>query len=549
MSDILSIQFNSLPAAVKERFVAITHGASGPQPILWQKTSAKSKVVGLSILAVLLSLVALFVVIVGFGDYSNGLGIHDAIVVIVFYLPVAFLLFYVVLTIAMRLTVGSPFPFQPGRYLFLTDFVDARNGTLRLVPTRLLSDLKAVHMHTNGRYTHTLITITFQGATEQFSITGQDVAQAAVNAFWEGQRQLSAAAQANDWHRVASLDPFFECRRAGVWQDAAGASSGPQVKAVPAFYRWRAAVAAVAAVFICPPVALARNFASDEMMFSGAKAADTERSYGGYIENGWRHVEEAKLARPVAAFREAKQKGTVSEMRRVLRSYAGSSIDADARAALHELYAKTLADFRAKAASTDPRMMPFMERLLSYMEKNDTSKVRVVFSPPSSSALSEADSYFQQQYARMGRIVEPITPYFDQQRSTARELEIVSQLNKAFSSIFPTDVLTLEHGGQDASGSKDPSILIAYSVGPSGNAYGSDDGTRIFVGIDVGFDMKMRIPEDERPFDFKLKVTPPERFGYNYGPGENQAAAAYNAMAQRAFDEFTSKLQAVFFRS
>ncbi len=48
---------------------------------------------------------------------------------------------------------------------------------------------------------------------------------------------------------------------------------------------------------------------------------------------------------------------------------------------------------------------------------------------------------------------------------------------------------------------------------------------------------------------FQLKVSPPERFGYRYQRGGNQAEAAYNAMAERAFDEFTAKLQAVFFRS
>ena len=155
----------------------------------------------------------------------------------------------------------------------------------------------------------------------------------------------------------------------------------------------------------------------------------------------------------------------------------------------------------------------------------------------------------ERRYAEPGKNFEPISPYFDTTRSSAREADIVSRLNSAFSEIFPTDLLRLEAGEQSAGTTKDPSISIAYVVGPSGGVYESNDGERIFVGIDVGFTMLMTIPSDARSFDFKLTVSPPDRFGYRYSPGENQAEAAYNAMAARAFDEFTTKLQAVFFKS
>ena len=45
MSDILTVEFNSLPESVRNRFVAITKGAAGPAPLVAQKTSSKSKVV------------------------------------------------------------------------------------------------------------------------------------------------------------------------------------------------------------------------------------------------------------------------------------------------------------------------------------------------------------------------------------------------------------------------------------------------------------------------------------------------------------------------
>jgi hypothetical protein len=289
---------------------------------------------------------------------------------------------------------------------------------------------------------------------------------------------------------------------------------------------------------------------SDEMMFSKAKQYDTESSWGDYLDRGWRHKPEAKLAQPIAAFREAQKDATVSKMRRVLKAYPGSSIEADARAALHGLYMKTFADFQGKASTADPRMVPFMRRLIDYLEKNDTATVRVVFSPPSTGTLAQADSFFQREYSRGGKIVEAISPYFGPKSSAPREVSIVSRLNTGFASIFPTDILTLEYAapGSTPTG-REPLVSIAYVVGPSGRAYVSDDEQRVFVGIDVSFGMRMRIPNDANLFDFNLKVSPPERFRYQIPRGGSQAEAAYTAMAERAFDEFNQKLQAVFFRS
>lgn len=551
MSDIRTVEFNSLPKNVRDRFIAVTNGTAGPAPLLSQKTSTKSKVVGLIFLLVLLAIVALFIVVVGMGDHTNELGIHGPLYVLFLYIPAAFLVLLVLLTIIQRIVVRSPFPFQPGRYLFPSDFVDARNGTLRIVPTRLLTDFNGTHMHTNGSYTHTQLNFNFQGTNEQFTVRGQDAAQAATNAFWDSQRTLAAAAQAQDWQTISNMDPFFECRRLGVWESGTtpGADAGPRVKSVPILFRWKPAVAIVAAIVLCPMLALGRNLASDEIMYSSAKDVDSEYGYEAYVRNGWRHEGEAKLAQPIAAFREAKEKGTVSEMRRVLKTYPGSSVEADARSSLHSLYSKTLSDFRSKASTTDARMLPFMERLIDYLEKNDTATVRVVFSPPSTGTLAKADADFERQFSGGGRTFAPISPYFDSKRSSPRESSIVSRLNSAFGSIFPTDVLTLEQSDKNDASSKEPTISIVYAVGPSGDAYTSNDGNQVFVGIDVAFAMEMKIPNDTTTFDFDLKVTPPDRFNYRYEAGGNQAEAAYNAMAERAFDEFTSKLQAVFFKN
>lgn len=556
MSDIMKIDFNVLPRSVRTRFIACTHGQATPAPLLSQKTSPKASLFGWIFGLLVFGLAALAVIFGGFGDYTSSSGVHSPLVVFLLYIPIGFLLFAAIFAIVQRIVVRSPYPYAPGRYLFSSDFVDARTDTLRIIPTRTLTDFKGVHHHTNGAYTHTQLTFTFEGGVvEEFSIRGKDAAQGAIDAFWNSQRAIAGAAQANDWQTVSQMDPFFEARRMNTWEGGkmeAGVDPNTTAKSTPAFFKWKWAAALVAALFVTPVVALARNLVSDEMMFSSAKSVDSEYGYKAYREHGWRHADEAKEKQPFAALRAARKANTVSELRRVVTEYKGSPVEADARSSMHELYTKTLSDFRSKASSNDPRMLPFMERLIAYLEKNDTATVRVTFDPPSNVALSDADTNFRNEFSGKGRTVAPISPYFNTTRSGPRETAIVSNLNTAFGKIFPTDILKLEQASSGAAGSssKEPTINIKYTVAPSGDAYTGQNDTRVYVGINVLFDMKMSIPNDSATFTFKLTVEPPDQFSYYTKPGESDPdAIVYDTMAQRAFDEFTTKLQGVFFKN
>lgn len=109
-----------------------------------------------------------------------------------------------------------------------------------------------------------------------------------------------------------------------------------------------------------------------------------------------------------------------------------------------------------------------------------------------------------------------------------------------------------------------PTLDIRYKVGWAGDTYSEEKGNRRFVGILVSFNVSMRIPGQPESFDFDLEVTPPEHFTVDYsrpsgrfnaadllgkrpsdGPSEGQV---YDVMAERAFDQLTTKLRSVFFR-
>src|SRR5688572_1062987 len=158
MSETRMVEFDALPRKVRERFIAITIGTGGPQPFLAERTSTGSKIFGLSFLAVVVIVLIGVMLAVGAGSLYSSQSIHGPLQVMIGYTVFLFALVLVVLVIVQRKRFGSLFPFQPGRYLFATDFVDARSGTLRIAPTRLLGDFKGTHMHTNSSYTHTLLT-------------------------------------------------------------------------------------------------------------------------------------------------------------------------------------------------------------------------------------------------------------------------------------------------------------------------------------------------------------------------------------------------------
>ena len=97
MSDIRTVEFNSLPEGVRERFVAITTGTAGPAPLLAEKTSTKSKIIGLSFLCVLLAVGAFVAVMIGMGDLYNDFSIHGPLLVLLAYIPAGFALFFLLL--------------------------------------------------------------------------------------------------------------------------------------------------------------------------------------------------------------------------------------------------------------------------------------------------------------------------------------------------------------------------------------------------------------------------------------------------------------------
>lgn len=611
------VDFNKLPKSVRERLIGCIAGNYSPRPILSERFS-QAGTVGWIFLLILCGGLLLWLVTAGFASaYSDFSVQHPAFLIL--YVGAVFLGVYAILSILRRAKLKALLPFTPGRYLFPMDFIDARQRTLRLLPLTSLIDLQAVHHHTNGVYSYTQFSLTFEGGgVETFTMSNKGMAEAALQNLRAQRVAIGEAVQNRQIDVIQALDPFFEVRIHDAWDNPApekGFEQGPIAGEMPAWLQKAALLALAPAIVLAPLVWFLRNRLSDDAMFDNAKDLNTESAFESYLYHGVRHADDVrqnyiwkaaladakkdgtsealrKFVRkypdspasnevrtdtlPRLVFKEAQEKGTVSALRELLKEFPGSVVDAEAKKAIHDLFVSTLTAFKPQASTADPKMLPFVERLLVYLEAKDSPDVKVSFRIIKSPSLAAADKILANSSGAAGLPdipglggagkVAAASSHFSEERSQKREAAIVTVLQQAFGTIFPSDVLNLEQGERRADATPkdamaaEPTIDIDYEVGWSGSTYSSEKSGREFVGIKIGFQAAMRLPgePEKEALRFKLAVEPPEHFTVNYsspfidrtllesaGPSDT---TVYEVMASRAFEQLSAKLRGVFFK-
>lgn len=566
------VDFNAIPDAAREHLIGCLRGTALPRPILRDISSLRSAIAGWIVLGLsgmaLAGLTAWF----RFGQEVQGVG------ALVGYGVGVALGVLGVLGAARQIKLRAKLPFPAGRYLFPMDFIDARDRRLRLIPMSALVSFRGVHQHRSGVYSSTLLTFIFEGdATETFVVHGKEQAeqvldQMLVEHVWvrqEGEHQALGS--------IDTLDPFREIRIEDGWSKIAPSRAGAGIVRRSA----RLGLAMAAGLGLALPLWHLRNLESDEAMYQAAVRRDTEIGFKVYLSTGKRHAEEVRASLlPRAALREAQRRGSVTALRAFLTRYPSSCVEDDAHAAIHALFDDTRTSYRHQAATADPRLLPFMERLLAYLEEHEDSRVEARFQSPASATLSGVDAVLQSKakHARIERIV-PVAPHFDDDHSIPREASIIKNLEAAFSAIFPADIMKLDAGQRLVAQPEEPSTVlpgarkpappaspraiqvptldVQYKVGWAGELYSEQKGDRHFVGIVVYFDVSMRIPGQAETYDFSLEVTPPDHFSIDEPRRRLRGAAddtpsegrVYDVMAERAFEQLTSKLREVFFRA
>ncbi|MDI3282270.1 hypothetical protein [Polyangium sp. 15x6] len=607
MAEAKRVDFNALPREVRERLISCMQHQSYPYPLLSSVPSQGAAIAGWFVLALLG-----FILVVGTALHDYGQGIQSMPVMFLYFLGAA-IVFLSILLLVRRVRLGSALPYKPGRFLFPMDFINAEERVLRVVPMSTLVDFRGVHQHTNGIYNGTTLTFTFEGGiTETFTIHGKERAEEVLRQLGDSQRGIREAAEARDFERLMKLDPLFEVRVKDTWAVQAPRDEDmqqPAAKSIGALFAKGTilGVSGAAAALLALPMWHLRNVASDEAMFAHAKEVDREYTWEQYVRECKRHLDEARDEHlPRAALREAKEKGSVTALRDFLKKYPKSVVEKEARDEIHALFTKTLGEFREQASTDDAKLLPFMEKLLGYLEKNDTARVEVRFEAPSTEKLDKVDELLKSklggELAGGGNIV-PVAPHFGEKVGVQRESEIVRNLQQGFEKVFPADVMALKQGPRigpdgkplavqpkddrdplerlrnidyrdtaqvrdaldslkgntitkepEASSVEAPTIEVRYEVGWAGDFFTEDKGDRKFVGIVVDFHVAMKIPGETDKLEFDLPVQPPDHFTVDYtnpmygiggGPSEGRV---YDVMAARAFDQLSDRMRRVFFK-
>lgn len=488
MSSAREIDFNALPLSVRQRFVSSVTNSDGPDAALAREVQG---VVALSIGLAVLALFAWG----GFGSLGNGFGKlgdsnawqgWDQGVNIAVWLAAAF---YAALALWRRVRMRRAVPYRPGRYLFPMDLVDAQTRQLKI---RSLTDLKSIqpaHQYIQGIYRRTVLTFSFEdGTSETLIVSGKERAEQAIAQWQAKQAELRQAAQASDRAALMRLDPFFDVRAAKWILDSPAAVDGPVASGhVPAYLKWRAPIAIGAALVVAFIALAVRNVASDQLIYEEALRKGTERAYLDYLSEGWRNAEQIRAGLPRVALNDAKKKASVTALRSVVQRYPGAGLDAEVATEIGALYAAAFETFRAQAATADPTLVPFMQRLLSALKDAGGSTLQVRFTRPTIDALQAADARVAQRLGEpKAREFAPSASHFSSNSAAPRESRIVAEMNRGFRAIFPSDILTVAAAAASPD-SRLPVLDIAYTITPSGAIYKLDDSNRLFVGVVVRY--------------------------------------------------------------
>ncbi|MCB9594619.1 MAG: hypothetical protein H6719_17935 [Sandaracinaceae bacterium] len=585
------IEFNALDPHTRQRFTDATHGRGKPAPILTQASSTVGAMIGWSFVSLAGIAVVLGAAVAQFADIRD---YDQPFVFMGVYAVGLFLVAWGILRAVRTSRLAANIPFKRGRYVFPTDLVIATDTKLTIVPMGRLLKLDGVHRHVNGVYQGTDLNFHFEGyGREYFTVRGKMLAEQIMDDLRYSQQNISQAVQLQDLDALARMDVFFDARITEQWNDPlvadrlAHEALAPDPSGGPSTYRTadkpvdadvhkqgviarpagklveRAAVVALGAVVLAPPIWIARNFASDEAAFAEVQRRDATWGYQAYAAGHGLHEDEVvDELLPEAAFAEARREGTVSALRTFVREHPDSARVEEARAAIHERFVQVRQDFLSQAATGDPTMPVFMGRLLAWLEAHDSPPVRVRFLAPSAEVLVAIDQnldVFGEVQGVTGGIA-PVSPHFTEARSAPRETRITQVLQRGFAPIFPEDVMQLEHAGRVDEGEQaqaitQPTFDVSYSIRPSGSVYTSDSSARGFVGIRIEFHIEMHIPDSTDTWGFDTSVEPPEHFTvHSYadmdptGDSAYRDGLVYSVMADRAFDQLGNQLALTFFR-
>lgn len=531
-----AVHFHSLSADEQRAFVAATD-AHSPRFVTAFHSGASSGVsrhaTALLAVAALVSMAALFAVLaMGFGASRNWGQADLGVLALCGGLFAAFA--YAVLALA-KSRERKPFPYLAGSYVFSADVVVAKpDGMLTLYPlSGAKVDLREVKSR-GAQFSH--LTLTYAHTTMLF--VEEDVALAS-----------------DCFDRIKALQESPERSLFGAESAAAPAvASGLASRGVASRGLGARGVAlALAAGLLAVPTWYARNYLSDEALFtrvqestdlqlvhryalesnsphasaahelwmerqfeaaheSTASLVALAQRYPEFAEGSWNErVRERRFElaqghgrRPLIAFMEAypEHAAGAAALQVVLlahtraldsisayRGFAAAYPEAPESAGFRAQVAQRYAEARAAASAAPEDTRALVQALVTFSQEHEDAELRVRFSPPRHYESSRIDRRHRND--RSPHLYERITPHMSAARCRHREEWFVKELNRRLSLHYAGAVVA-SYGGQESAPVEVPTLDVHYALVPYGLPQETDD--RVFERVHFDYALTFRVP-------------------------------------------------------
>ncbi len=519
--------FYGLPRSLQDRFIGASLGASAPIPLGYIPRKDNS--------SLFWGLGALVTAGLWAGFTSFGLGnLHSSFAITTLahrlvHVVFAVLAAYLSFRAYARSWLISRMPYQPGVYLFSGVIVDASFGQLVIHEAASISNVQAVGSD---------VVVSVGSGTLRFPQGSADLAGIAAEKTQVGLERWKAS-QADDHLERARLNPLVD---SGIHNPLAPTEAHPR----PHF------ISNSVILTVCVLLGLGAGFGvavwrdslSQKALYEAAIAENSVEGYRAYLFRGGNRPDVKRLLLPRAELREAVEKGSVEaienfvkknpdteiagEVHNALRAallvelekakkvgtikaleelkekYADHKlIEGEIAAARHDVFIRALESFKKKASKKDPALVPFMQQVLAFTEKNGPTvhlQVHQDF-PQEANALDQVVIKNHQYY--MGVKSQP-SQYFLGKSARRREKALLDDVYTKLQPEFSEEIVKFEvvplptEANEELPAPQVPTLTIIHKEKLSGGYVGGRPRA-MYLGAAITFTALAHIPGNEEP--------------------------------------------------
>lgn len=573
------VDFFNLERSLQDRFVEAASGSVPPTPLAFTPARPRPAVFAWWG-ACALGIVAVCVVLVtGFGALESSLAILGTPWVVVLAVLVAFAVFAALRALALDHDRDS-LPYRAGAYVFPIGVVDAQTSVVRVYRFPNLSDVSRRERR---------VSLVFEGGVRfEFETADPALAEQLVALVEQNRQRVSGDSGPPSSRELAALDPLADTGFKSPFTP-----SEPRRKSSPRWLRFGWLEAVVAGAILGPLAWKARNFVSEERLYTAARTQGTTAAFRAYLERGGHRPDVPQILLPHAELQEAIAKGSVAALEAFIARGKHPKIENEVQAALRkallaalaevaaknslsalqaferdqpnhqlvqaelelkkkELFQKAARAFAAVAQPTSPGLVGIMGRLLFYAQSHGP-EVDIAFRRRSAESSKDAEAQLSKSAYFMGPDFFP-SRYFRPEDWEKREADVGQELEARLNREFSPDLLrfklvpALEDDGTDAPKLSRPTLLITHRDELSG-AFMSKKPRGAFAGLGLTVRSVLIIPGDDQPplsFKFSAWLKPDLKKWEEPGATPKDI---YDSLARDGMSRFAKKQLAFFFKN